>query len=529
MDPGTALRLHVEKGLRLAYTPGMFSGRWSVVEMSKQPDFEVIIVGSGFSGLGAGIELKRIGIQDFVILEAADDLGGTWRDNTYPGLTVDVASTSYSYGFEPNPDWSRLYAPGPEVKAYADHCARKYGVAPHIRYRQRVEEARYSAQDNLWTLKLDSGTTYTARYFVSATGLFGPPKLPDIAGVDSFQGKVMHTGAWDHSFDLTGKRVAVVGTGATAIQVIPEIVDKVEHLDVYQRTAIWLLPKPDFMMSERVKRLFRRFPLAQRATRLITHTLNEILFGIGFSHFRQVPWIFRWLEKVGVEHIRKQVHDPVLQDKLTPKYSFFCKRPSFSNIYFPVFNRPDVALVTEGIERITPTGVVAGGVERPVDVLICATGYSVFEKGIVPAFSTYGLNGMEIGDYWNENRFRAFQGITVPGYPNYFMIFGPYSAASASWFGMIDTQVRHMSRCLRAARGQNANFIEVKQQAYDDDFEHVLKRRRNQVMFFGNCAASRSYYFDKHGDVPLIRPATQFGMWLRSHLVSMNNYIFARR
>jgi cation diffusion facilitator CzcD-associated flavoprotein CzcO len=194
-----------------------------------------------------------------------------------------------------------------------------------------------------------------------------------------------------------------------------------------------------------------------------------------------------------------------------------------------VFNRPDVALVTEGIERITPTGVVAGGVERPVDVLICATGYSVFEKGIVPAFSTYGLNGVEIGDYWNENRFRAFQGITVPGYPNYFMIFGPYSAASASWFGMIDTQVRHMSRCLRAARGQNANFIEVKQQAYDDDFEHVLKRRRNQVMFFGNCAASRSYYFDKHGDVPLIRPATQFGMWLRSHLVSMNNYIFARR
>lgn len=490
---------------------------------------EVIIVGAGFSGLGAGIELKRRGIHDFIILEAADDVGGTWRDNTYPGLTVDVASTTYSYAFEPNPEWSRLYAPGAEVKAYADHCARKYGLLPHLRFGAKVREARYDEAANQWQLTLVNGEIHACRYFVSATGLFGPPKLPDVAGVERFKGKIMHTAQWDHDYDLTGKKVAVIGTGATAIQVIPEIIDRLASLDVYQRTPIWLLPKPDFAMSDATRKLFRRFPLAQRVARVATNILNEILFGIGFSHHRQVPGIFRWLEKLGVDHIRKQVKDPAIQEKLIPRYSFFCKRPSFSNVYFPVFNRPNVALITDGIESITAHGVVAGGQSREIDVLICATGYSVFEKGIVPAFSTYGAGGVEIGDYWEANRFKAFQGITVPGYPNYFMIFGPYAAASASWFGMIDTQVRHLGRCLAAARKAGANYVEVKRQAFEDDFEHVIRRRRNQVMYFGNCGQSRSYYFDKRGDVPLIRPATQFGMWLRSHLVRMDNYIFAKR
>ena len=491
-------------------------------------DFEVVIVGSGFSGLGAAIELKRRGIHDFVILERADDLGGTWRDNTYPGLTVDVASTSYSYGFEPNPEWSRLYAPGAEVKRYADHCARKYGVHEHIRFGKSVASASYDRRANAWTTRLQGGETYVSRYLVSATGLFGPPKLPEIHGIESFTGQVIHTAQWDHACELAGKRVAVIGTGATAIQLIPEIVGKVARLDVYQRTPIWLLPKPDAAISERVKSVFRTVPGAQKAARLVTNVLNELLFGIGFSHYRQFPALYRWLERMGVDHIRKQVSDPAIQEKLIPKYTFFCKRPSFSNVYFPVFNRPNVELVTTPIQRISGSAIVTNdGSSREIDVLICATGYSVFEKGIVPAFDTYGKDGTEIGDYWSENRFRSFQGISVPGFPNYFMIFGPYSAASASWFGMIDTQVRHLGRCLQAARKRGANYIEVKQQAYDDDFAHVMKRRKNQVLFHGNCAQSRSYYYDKNGDAPLIRPATQLGSWLRSHLVSMDNYVFA--
>lgn len=493
-------------------------------------DFEVVIVGSGFSGLGTGIALKKIGIDDFVILERADDLGGTWRDNTYPGLTVDVASTSYSYGFEPYAEWSRLYAPGAEVKAYADHCADKYGVRQHIQFGKTVASAAYDSATNTWTTHLDNGERYVSRYLVSATGLFGPPKLPEIPGIETFAGQVMHTAKWDHGYDLANKRAAVIGTGATAIQVIPEIVDKVAHLDVYQRTPIWLLPKPDIALSERARNIFRALPATQRLARVITNILNELLFGIGFSHYRQFPALYAWLERVGIRHIRKQVTDPAIQEKLIPRYSFFCKRPSFSNVYFSVFNRPHVELVTTPIERVTERGLVdRDGIARDIDVLICATGYSVFEKGIVPAFDIVGKDGTEIGDYWNRHRFRAFQGITVPNYPNYFMIFGPYSAASASWFGMIDTQVRHFARCLKAARKRNANYVEVKQTAYDEDFERMLRRRRNQVLFFGNCAQSHSYYYDKNGDAPLIRPATQFGMWLRSNLVSMNNYIFAQK
>jgi cation diffusion facilitator CzcD-associated flavoprotein CzcO len=492
-------------------------------------DVEILIVGTGFSGLGAAIELKRRGMNDFLILERAHDIGGTWRDNTYPGLTVDVCSTTYSYAFEPNPDWSRLYAPGTEVKRYADHCAAKYGIREHVRFGKTVVSASYDSEANAWTTRTADGETWVSRYLVSATGLFGPPKLPDIPGVESFAGQLMHTAQWDHSVDLTGKRVAVIGTGATAIQLIPEIVDRVARLDVYQRTPIWLLPKPDFAINDTWRSRFRRFPFTQKIARWLTNVFNELLFGIGFSHYLQFPYLYRWLERLGVDHIRKQVNDPALQEKLIPQYTFFCKRPSFSNVYFPVFNRANVALVTEPITRITPHGIVtADGTQREIDVLVCATGYSVFERGIVPAFEVHGKDGLEIGKYWSENRFRSFQGITVPGFPNYFMIFGPYSAASASWFGMIDTQVRHLARCLATARRRGANYIEVKQKSFDDDFTAVMDRRKSQVVFAGNCASSRTYYYDRNGDVPLVVPMTQLGAWLRSHLFSMNHYVFAR-
>lgn len=493
--------------------------------MTASRETEIVIVGSGFSGLGAAIELKRIGVDNFVVLEKADDLGGTWRDNTYPGLTVDVASTSYSYGFFPKHDWSRLYARGSEVKKYADECAEKFKIRDHIEFSKSVESSSYNEEDNLWVTKLTNGEIYTSRYLVSATGLFGPPKLPDIDGIETFSGHIMHTGAWEHEYDLSDKRVGVIGTGATAIQMIPEIVPIVEHLSVFQRTPIWLLPKPDIIFSERIKKLFRVLPFTQKVLRLITHFFNEILFGIGFSHNRQFPWLFQWLKKLGISHIRKQVEDPTTQEKLTPQYDFFCKRPSFSNVYFPVFNEPNVDLVTDPISRIQGNSVQThDGHSIQLDALICATGFSVFDENIVPSFKTFGLKGIELGAYWQQNRFTSFQGISVPNFPNYFMIFGPYSAASASWFGMIDTQVRHLSRCLRTARKRNANYIEVTRKSLEIDFNKILKRRKNQLVFHGDCSRSRSYYFDKNGDVPLIRPATQLGMWLRSHLVSMKNY-----
>lgn len=493
-------------------------------------DYEIVIVGSGFSGIGAAIKLKEMGIHDFTILEKADDLGGTWRDNTYPGLTVDIVSLTYSFPFEPNPDWSRLYAPGQELKKYADHCADKYRIRPHIQYGKTVTQTRYDDARNVWVTHLENGDTLVSRYFVSASGLLVLHKMPDIKGIDSFQGKVMHTARWDHGYDLTDKRVAVIGTGATAIQLIPEIVTQVRRLDVYQRTPIWLLPKLDGAISAGWRKAFRRVPLLQKAARLLSNILTELFFGVGFAHNRQIPWLYRWIEKQATNHIRKQVRDPAIQEKLLPKYTFFCKRPSFSNVYFPVFSRPNVELVTAPIDHITEQGIVTrDGVTREVDTLICATGYSVFDRGCMPTFEVFGKQSKNLGDFWAENRFQAYEGASVPDFPNFFLILGPYSAASASYFGMIDTQVRHLTRCLGEARKRNANYIEVKQAAHDKNFALIDRRRVNTVLFNGNCATSNSYYYDIHGDTPLLRPVTHLEMWLKSHTFNLNDYHYAAK
>ena len=495
-----------------------------------RPDHEILIVGAGFSGIGLGIKLKKNYLHDFIILERADDLGGTWRDNTYPGLTVDIPSASYSYPFEPNPDWTRVYARGPELKAYADHCADKYDVRRHIRFKQSVTRATYDEANNLWRITLADGATLTARYFVTATGALTAPKMPDIEGVESFKGKVIHTARWDHQHDLTNERVAVIGTGATAIQLIPEIVDKVQRIDVYQRTPIWLLPKMDAVIPEWLKRAYRFVPGLQKGMRLLCNFLTELWVGVGGAHFKQFPWIFRWLEEQSIKHIRNQVNDPVLQAKLIPTYNHFCKRPSVSNVYYPVFNRASVELITDPIARITPTGIeTKDGKVREIDTLICATGFQVFEPGTVPSCEIIGRGGQEIGDYWTKNRYKAYQGITVPGYPNYFMIFGPYAIASGSYFGMIDIQVRHFLRCLKEARQRAANYVEIKQRAHDEDFARVIRQRDNTVLYSGNCASAHTYYYDRNGDGPLLRPVTHFSMWLRSFTFNLNDYDFAAK
>jgi cation diffusion facilitator CzcD-associated flavoprotein CzcO len=493
-------------------------------------DHEIVIVGSGFGGMGVAIKLKDMGIDDFVILERADDLGGTWRDNTYPGLAVDVASMAYSYSFEPNPDWSRVYARGPEIWAYADHCAEKYDIKRHIRFGQNVARAVYDEDANTWTVRIDGGTSYVCRYFISATGALVTPKMPNIEGADAFKGKVIHTARRDHEHDLSGERVAVIGTGATAIQLIPEIVPKVKQLDVYQRTPIWLLPKFDGEISDAWKKAFRYIPGLQRLGRLSTNAMFELLVGGGFNHYKGMSWLFNWLERQATAHIRRQVNDPAVQEKLIPDYTFFCKRASFTNDYFPVFNRENVELVTDPIARITESGIVtADGTVREIDTMICATGFSVFEKGVMPGCEVVGRGGKELGQYWEDTRLKAFKGITVPDFPNYFMIFGPYAIASFCYFGMIDAQVRHLSRCLKAAKKRGANCIEVRRSAFDDDFREILKRRESQVLYRGNCASSNTYYYDRNGDGPLLRPATHVGTWFKSHFISMNNYEFASR
>jgi len=490
-------------------------------------DHDIVVIGCGFSGLGTGIRLLKKGFGDFIILEKADGVGGTWRDNTYPGLAVDVPTITYSFGFEQNPDWSNLYAPGPELKAYAEHCAKKYGITAHLRYNCDVTKTAYDEEHNVWVTHLADGRTFTSRYLVSATGYLTLPQLPDIEGIESFKGKKMHTGRWDHSHDLTDERVGFIGTGATAIQVIPEIVPKLKSLDVYQRTPIWLLPKKDMPIPEWLKKGFRYVPGLQRVVRTIMQVFTDAIMINGLVFNKQLSWMIKWLEKVCIKHIRNQVDDPEIQEKLIPKYDFGCKRPSFTNKFYPVFNRENVELVTDPIERITETSVVTeSGKEREIDTLIFGTGFQVFQKGSVPTFRVYGLNGLEISDFWEENRYQAFEGATVPQFPNFFMIMGPYSVCTASYFGMIETQTRHLVRCLKAAEKRNANYIEVKKSANDKNFEKIQRRTKYTIFQAGNCGASNSYYIDRHGDSPFIRPSTSLEQWLTSVFFSMDNYNF---
>ncbi len=493
---------------------------------------EVIIAGAGFGGLGVAVELKRIGFADFAILEKAEDLGGTWRDNTYPGLEVDIPSFTYSYHFELKPDWTQVYAPGREIKAYADHVADKYGIRPHIRYHTEVKEIEFDDAAGTWTVRATGGETFTCRYFVAATGLLVGPKLPDIPGLEDFAGEVMHTSSWNHDYDFTDKNVAIIGTGATAIQVAPAIYDQLARLDIYQRTPIWLSPKPNMVFSERTKELFRRVPLLPRAARAIYWALNELIFATGINNYKSFSWVMGQIESFLIRYIRREVHDPSIQEKLIPDYSFFCKRPSFSNTYYKLFNNDNVELVTDAIDHVEEKGLVTEDATlRGVDAIICATGYRYFERFSTPCFEIYGKRAKNLGEWWEKNRYQAFLGTTIRDFPNFFMIVGPYSAAGADYFGVLENQVTHISRVLRAARKRGAKVVEVKRRHHDRDFRLMEKRRHRSVLFAGNCASSNSYYFDERGDTPGgPRPVTPTQHWLKAHFFSIRRaYDFQRR
>ena len=493
-------------------------------------DHEVAIVGSGFSGIGAAIKLRKIGIRDFVVLERAEDIGGTWRDHDYPGLTVDMPSFIYCYPFEMYAGWKHVYPRGPEIKAYIDHCVDKYGVRPHLRFGRQVVAAVWDERRTGWVLQLEDGESLAVRYLVSASGLLVEPRLPRIEGIETFEGELFHSGRWKHGCELDGKRVAVVGTGATSVQLIPAIAGRVKRLDVYQRTPIWLMGKPDAPVSEKWRRRFERFPVLQHLVRWAINGLVELTMGTGFVRYKRFPWLFNWLERFPAEQVRRQVKDPGVAEKLIPEYSFFCKRPSFSNEYYACFNRDDVELVTDPIERIDRHAVVVrGGRARETDVLICATGYSVFDRSCTPNFEVIGRGGRNLGDFWQAERFQAYEGASVPGFPNFFLMMGPYSAAGASYFTMIDTQARHLARCLRRARRTGTNYVEVRPEAHARDFAKVELRRRGMVLFAGHCAGSNSYYFDEHGDAPGLRPVTGLEHWWKSLRFPLRDYVFECR
>lgn len=473
-----------------------------------------VIVGAGFSGLCAGIQLKRLGIQDFVILEKADRVGGTWRENTYPGAACDIPSHLYSYSFEPNPSWSRAYGGQAEILAYLEHCADKYSLRPHLKFGQHVESATFDEMTGTWHITTGAGERFEARALLLGNGALHLPALPDIPGLDSFRGKRFHSAEWDHDYDLTGKRVAVIGTGASAIQFVPEIAPKVSHLDVYQRTAPWVVPKRDRSISSAEQWLFERVPATHWLRRAGLYWLFESRV-VGFASAGRINKI---MERLARLYLARSVKDPVLRKKLTPTYRFGCKRVLISNDWYPALQRDNVELVTDRIQEITPTGVrTVDGVVREVDALILGTGFRVTEY--LSSIRITGRAGVDLNEEWRKS-LRNYLGISVSGFPNLFLLMGPNTGLGHnSMIFMIEAQARYAANAISELRARHLAYMDVRPAA-EQAFRAELATKLKSTVWTTGCT---SWYQTPDGEV-FLWPGATFDYWWRTRKVPLHAY-----
>jgi cation diffusion facilitator CzcD-associated flavoprotein CzcO len=460
-------------------------------------DARVVIVGAGFSGLAMAIRLKQRGIEDFVILERADDVGGTWHYNTYPGCTCDVPSHLYSLSFAPNPNWSHTYSPQAEIREYLRTCADEFGVRPHLRTNAAVRTASWREDDQLWEIETSAGTV-TATIVINGMGPLTEPKIPNIPGLERFDGKTMHSARWDHDYELTGKRVASIGTGASAIQYVPKICNDVEQLYVFQRTAPWVMPHSARPITDMERLLYRHVPPAQRLVRGAVYAARELLvFG-----FAKDPRLMALIEKLARLHMRKQISDPELRQKVTPDYTLGCKRILPSNGWYTALEEPNVELVTAGVKEIHSRSVVdADGVERDVDAIIFGTGFHVTDMPV--AHQVRGRDGKLLSDKWQGSP-RAYLGTSMPGFPNLFLLLGPNTGLGhSSMVYMIESQVEHVLRAIQAMDQGDATTIEVRPEAHAQYNREVDMRLEGTVWATGGCV---SYYLDENGRNATIWP-----------------------
>jgi cation diffusion facilitator CzcD-associated flavoprotein CzcO len=466
----------------------------------------VAIVGAGFGGLGTAIRLRRAGIDDFVVFDRAGDVGGTWRDNTYPGCACDVPSHLYSFSFAPNPDWTRQYSRHAEIWAYLRDCVDRYGVRPHLRLGHEVTAATWSDADRRWQVETDRGA-WTADILVVAAGPFDEPALPDLPGLSMFTGTVFHSARWDHDYDLTGRRVAVVGTGASAIQFVPEIAGKVGQLFLFQRTPPWILPHLDRPIPERRRRLFRSVPALQRLARTAIYWTMES-FGTSFLR----PPMMRLGQSVARRHLRSSVPDPALRAKLTPDYTMGCKRVLQSNRYYPALQRDNVEVVTDKITEIVPTGVgTSDRAVREVDAIVFGTGFHVTDIRI--ARSVRGRDGLLLADTWQGSP-RAYKGMTVAGFPNLFLLLGPNTGLGHnSVVFMIECQITYLLDALRHMDRHRIAAVEPRPEAQRDFVSTVDRRMSGTVWTLGGC---RSWYQDSTGRNSTIWPGYTWAYKLRT-------------
>jgi cation diffusion facilitator CzcD-associated flavoprotein CzcO len=443
----------------------------------------VVIVGTGFSGLGLAIRLKQSGFDDFTVLERAGRVGGTWRDNDYPGAACDVESHLYSFSFEPNPAWTRTYAPQPEILGYLEHCARKYGVLSHIRFSTAATGARFDDASGLWSVSTSRGDTLTARALVMASGGLSRPAYPDIPGLRSFAGEVFHSARWNHDVSLNNKDIAVIGTGASAIQIVPALAPIARRLEVFQRTPPWIIPRRDRGVSDRARGLFRRVPTMQRLVRFGQFARHEAM-GLGFVW---KPAILKFAQRLAVRHLHAQVADPALRARLLPDYVMGCKRVLLSDDYYPALVRENVALVTEPIREITPRGIVtADGREHAQDALVLATGFEAAEA--VAPFEVRGRDGLDLNDAWRSGA-EAYLGTTIAGFPNLFLMTGPNTGLGhSSMVLMIESQIAYILAALRTMRERGLSSVEVRADV-QAGFNATLRERLTRTVWNTGCTA----------------------------------------
>jgi cation diffusion facilitator CzcD-associated flavoprotein CzcO len=474
--------------------------------------FKIAIIGSGFGGLGTAIRLKQEGIDDFVLLERADDVGGTWRDNTYPGCACDVQSHLYSFSFALNPDWSRMFSPQPEIWAYLQRCAAEYGILPHIRFRHEVREVVWDQSRQNWRIDTSQGT-YTASILVAGVGALCEPSIPNLPGIESFQGKMFHSSRWDHSCDLAGRRVAVVGTGASAIQFVPAIQPKVGKLHVFQRTPPWIIPRRDRPLTDIERRIFRTFPITQKLVRSGIYLFRELLL-LSF----QKPRFMKFNQRIALRHLERAVPDPKLRARLTPNYTMGCKRVLISNDYLPSLCRHNVEVVSDKIREIRPDSIVTeDGVERQIDTIILGTGFHVTDLPFAKVIR--GRDGLSLDETWQGSP-RAHLGTTISGFPNFFLLLGPNTGLGHnSVVYMIESQIAHVMSVLSYMRKHNISAVEPRPEAQEAFVSNVERRMIGTVWTSGGCA---SWYLDSTGRNSALWPG--FTWQFRRRVKSFNPF-----
>ncbi len=481
---------------------------------------DVAIVGAGFGGMCMAIKLLEEGNRNFLIVEKGSEVGGTWRDNSYPGAACDVQSHLYSFSFEGKADWSKRYAPWYEIQDYILKTKEKYGLAAFTQFNTEVTGAHFDHETGIWTVNTNTGATVQARHVVLASGPLHVPQIPRIKGMEKFKDKVFHSAQWDHGYDLTGKNVVSIGTGGSAIQYCPEIAPQVKQLYVFQRTPAWVIPRDERTYFGFEKALFEKFPVIRKLHRARLYWSNESRVWPAFR-----PQNARAVSQLVKLFIRFQVKDKTLAEKLTPDYTFGCKRVLISNKYYPMFNRKNVELVTDGIQEVRENSIVTrDGVERPCDCIILGTGFIVDPRIYMKDFPCTGLPGHELNKDWKDGA-ESYYGMTTTGYPNLFQLVGPNSALGHnSIIFMIEAQVHYIQECMRLMKEKGVDYMDVKASAQRRFNEDVQENIKGTVWATG-CV---SWYQQEDGKNFTIWPWSTWKYWLETRKVKEGDYIFTK-